>query len=97
MFLSENQKKKKLLVLNSLPIIILKINIPANSASITPPLGPLLGQYGISINEFCKEFNEESKFIIKDTIVPIRLYLGYNKSYYFEFYNSSCLLTFSLS
>jgi len=62
-YLSEKQLKKKEIVLKSLPVKYLKILIAAGSASSNPPLGPLLGQYGISIVDFCKEFNEESSFI----------------------------------
>lgn len=84
-YISDNQKKKKIIVDKSIPIQILKVEIPANSASITPPLGPLLGQYGININEFCKEFNDETLIFEKDTIIPVIIYLSYNKSYYFVF------------
>ena len=34
--------------------------IPAMGASVTPPLGPLLGQFGLNIMEFCKDFNQKS-------------------------------------
>jgi len=78
------------LVKNSLPNKIIKINIPAGSATIAPPLGPLLGQYGIGIPEFCKEFNEESsKIFVKETIIPVRIYIGSNKVFYFKFCNLS--------
>jgi len=63
---------------------LIKIEIPAMSATITPPLGPLLGQYGLNTMEFCKEFNEETKFIEKDTIVPVFLFLFKDKTYYFS-------------
>jgi large subunit ribosomal protein L11 len=84
-YLSEKQLKKKEIVLNSLPVKYFKILIAAGSASSNPPLGPLLGQYGISIVDFCKEFNEESYFIEKDTIIPIKVYFGNNKNFYIEF------------
>lgn len=35
----------------------IKLQIPAGSASPTPPVGPALGQHGVNIMEFCKTFN----------------------------------------
>ena len=58
-FLSESQNKKKQKILNIVKIV--KVEIPASGAAITPPLGTALGQYGMNTMEFCKEFNEESK------------------------------------
>lgn len=84
-YISKKQLIKKKLVETSLPIKQIKIEIGASQASAIPPLGPLLGQYGINIAEFCKEFNEESSIFEKETIVPIVIYIGLNKQYYFEF------------
>lgn len=39
----------------------LKLTIPAGKATPAPPLGPVLGQNGIPIQEFCTEFNDKSK------------------------------------
>jgi len=36
---------------------MIKLQIPAGSASPTPPVGPALGQHGVNIMEFCKAFN----------------------------------------
>ena len=38
-----------------------KLVIPAGKASPAPPLGPILGQNGIPIPEFCKEFNDKTQ------------------------------------
>lgn len=35
-----------------------KLFIPAGAAAVTPPIGPILGQYGINSVQFCKDFNE---------------------------------------
>ncbi|OGW84266.1 MAG: 50S ribosomal protein L11 [Omnitrophica bacterium RIFCSPLOWO2_01_FULL_45_10] len=40
---------------------IIKLYCPAGSANPAPPVGPALGQHGLSIMEFCKSFNERSK------------------------------------
>ena len=39
----------------------IKLQIPAGKASPAPPVGPALGQHGINIMGFCKEFNEATK------------------------------------
>lgn len=40
---------------------IIKLNIPAGSATAAPPVGPALGQHGLPIMEFVKAFNERTK------------------------------------
>jgi len=40
---------------------IVKLQIPAGSANPAPPVGPALGQHGVNIMGFCKQFNEETK------------------------------------
>jgi ribosomal protein L11 len=47
--------------LQQFPIGQLKVLIPSGEAKGGAPLGPLLGQYQININEFCKEFNKASE------------------------------------
>ena len=39
----------------------IKLQIPAGKASATPPVGPALGQHGVNIMAFIKEFNEKTK------------------------------------
>ena len=40
---------------------IIKLQIPAGKATPAPPVGPALGQHGVNIAGFCKEFNERTK------------------------------------
>ncbi len=40
---------------------IIKLQIPAGKANPAPPVGPALGQHGVNIMGFCKEFNERTK------------------------------------
>ena len=39
----------------------IKLQLPAGKATPQPPVGPALGQYGVSIGNFTKEFNEKTK------------------------------------
>ncbi|HHU64057.1 MAG TPA: 50S ribosomal protein L11 [Clostridiales bacterium] len=39
---------------------IIKLQIPAGKATPAPPVGPALGQHGVNIMGFCKEFNEKT-------------------------------------
>lgn len=57
--------------------------VPAQNATISPPIGPILGQFGINIMDFCKQFNERSKYIEQDTLVFVDLTLFKNKSFTF--------------
>src|ERR1035437_948828 len=40
---------------------IIKLQIPAGKANPAPPVGPALGQHGVNIMGFCKEYNERTK------------------------------------
>jgi large subunit ribosomal protein L11 len=46
-----------------------KLNIPAGKANPAPPIGPALGQHGVAIMDFCKQYNERTKDI-GDVVIP---------------------------
>lgn len=39
----------------------IKLHVPAGQANPAPPVGPALGQHGVNIMQFCKQFNEQTK------------------------------------
>lgn len=59
-----------------------KLNIPAGKATPAPPIGPSLGQHGVSLMEFCKEFNAKTAKM-GDDIVPVVLTVYEDRSYTF--------------
>ncbi len=62
----------------------LKLQVPAGKANPSPPIGPALGQRGINIMEFCKQFNARSQEIEPGAPCPtIITYFG-DKSFTFE-------------
>ena len=40
---------------------MVKLQVPAGKANPSPPIGPALGQHGVNIMEFCKQFNAKTK------------------------------------
>jgi len=60
---------------------ILKLNITAGKANPAPPIGPALGQHGVNIMQFCKEYNEKTKTM--QGIVPAQLTIFENRSFTF--------------
>ena len=49
---------------------MIKLQIPAGKANPAPPVGPALGQHGVNIMEFCKQFNAKTQGK-GDTIIPV--------------------------
>ena len=60
----------------------IKLQIPAGKANPSPPVGPALGQKGVNIMEFCKQFNAKTKD--KDgIIIPVVITVYKDKSFTF--------------
>ncbi|ARC54318.1 50S ribosomal protein L11 [Candidatus Riesia pediculicola] len=59
----------------------IKLRIPARQATPNPPIGPILGQKGINIMNFCKIFNEKTSSSEKGIIVSVLVYLYPDKSF----------------
>ena len=60
----------------------LKLQIPAGQANPSPPVGPALGQAGLNIMEFCKEFNAKTQGQAGD-ILPVVITVYKDKSFSF--------------
>ena len=48
-----------------------KLQVPAGSANPAPPVGPALGQHGLNIQDFCKQFNDRTKDNEKGLSLPV--------------------------
>jgi large subunit ribosomal protein L11 len=62
----------------------LKLQVPAGSASPSPPIGPALGQRGLNIMEFCKAFNAKTQEMEKGAPTPVVITIYADKSFTFE-------------
>lgn len=60
----------------------IKLQLPAGKATPQPPVGPALGQYGVSIPNFTKEFNERTKNDI-GMIIPVVITVYADRSFSF--------------
>ena len=62
--------------------VILKLNIQAGKANPAPPLGPALGQHGVPIMDFCKQYNDKTKDRMGE-IVPAVVTIYEDRSFTF--------------
>jgi large subunit ribosomal protein L11 len=62
---------------------VIKLQIPAGQATPAPPVGPALGQAGINIMEFCKQYNAATQQQT-GTIVPVEITVYEDRSFTFE-------------
>lgn len=62
----------------------LKLQIKAGQANPSPPVGPALGQRGINIMAFCKEFNAKTQEMEQGSPVPVVITYYADKSFSFE-------------
>jgi large subunit ribosomal protein L11 len=62
--------------------VILKLNLPAGEATPAPPVGPALGQHGIPIMDFVKQYNDKTKDL-KGNIVPAVITVYEDRSFTF--------------
>ena len=60
----------------------IKLQLPAGKANPSPPVGPALGQHGVNIMQFCKDFNARSA-PLGETILPVVITVYADRSYTF--------------
>ena len=60
----------------------IKLQIPAGQANPAPPVGPALGQHGVNIMEFCKQFNSRTS-AQAGTIIPVEITVYADRSFTF--------------
>jgi large subunit ribosomal protein L11 len=61
---------------------VIKLQIPAGAANPAPPVGPALGQHGLNIMAFCKEYNERTASQA-GSIVPVEITVYDDRSFTF--------------
>ena len=61
----------------------IKLQVPAGAATPSPPIGPALGQRGVNIMGFCKEFNARTGEMDKGTPLPTVITVYQDKSFTF--------------
>lgn len=62
---------------------LVKLQIPAGQANPAPPIGPVLGQHGVNIMEFCKQFNARTQKQAGE-VTPVVLTIYKDRSFTFE-------------
>ena len=61
----------------------IKLQVPAQDANPSPPVGPALGQHGVNIMEFCKAFNAQTQNLEKGMPVPVVITVYSDRSFTF--------------
>jgi large subunit ribosomal protein L11 len=62
---------------------IIKLQVTGGSANPAPPIGPVLGQHGVNIMEFCKQFNARTQKQ-QGEVVPVIITVYKDRSFTFE-------------
>jgi len=62
---------------------VIKVNLPAGEATPAPPLGPALGQHGVAIMDFVKQYNEKTA-PMKGNTIPAVITIYEDRSFTFE-------------
>jgi large subunit ribosomal protein L11 len=62
----------------------INLQVPAGQANPSPPIGPTLGQRGLNIMEFCKQFNARTKDMEQGAPVPVKITVFSDRTFAFE-------------
>ena len=61
----------------------IKLQVPAGKANPSPPIGPALGQRGVNIMEFCKQFNAQTQSMEQGMPIPVVITVFSDRSFTF--------------
>ena len=61
----------------------IKLQVKAQEANPSPPVGPALGQHGVNIMEFCKAFNAQTQSVEKGLPIPVVITVYTDRSFTF--------------
>ena len=61
----------------------IKLQVKAQEANPSPPVGPALGQHGVNIMEFCKAFNAQTQAVEKGLPIPVVITVYSDRSFTF--------------
>jgi large subunit ribosomal protein L11 len=64
-------------------VSVIKLQLPAGKATPAPPVGPALGQAGVNIPDFCRQFNEKTQDA-PGMVFPVVIYVTKKKTFTFE-------------
>ncbi len=59
----------------------IKLQVKAQEANPSPPVGPALGQQGVNIMEFCKQFNAQTQNVEKGLAIPVIITVYSDRSF----------------
>ncbi len=62
---------------------LIKLQVPAGAANPSPPIGPALGQRGLNIMDFCKQFNAKTQGLEKGMPIPVVITAYSDRSFTF--------------
>jgi large subunit ribosomal protein L11 len=62
----------------------IKLQVPAGQANPSPPIGPALGQRGVNIMEFCKQFNAQTQKMEQGMPIPVNITVYTDRSFTFQ-------------
>jgi len=62
----------------------INLQVPAAQANPSPPIGPALGQRGLNIMEFCKQFNAKTKDMEAGAPIPVKITVFSDRTFAFE-------------
>ena len=63
-------------------LTLIKLQVPGGAANPAPPVGPALGQHGVNIMEFCRQYNEQTQQFAGQ-VIPVELTIYEDRSFSF--------------